>query len=88
MARADQGTTYVVSVAGTKYYGQRSRAEMAVGITGLSTYQTIDIHVPENRLITAPGTATAARWTASRSRSPLRRHASRFGLHLPENAMA
>ena len=51
MARADQGTTYVVSVSGTKYYGQRPRAEMAVGITELSTYQTIDIQVPENRLI-------------------------------------
>ncbi len=51
VARADQGTTYVVSVSGTKYYGQRTRAEMAVGITELSTYQTIDIEVPENRLI-------------------------------------
>ena len=50
-ATADQGTTYVVSVSGTKYYGQRARAETAVGITELSTYQTIDIQVPENRLI-------------------------------------
>jgi hypothetical protein len=50
VATADQGTTYVVSVSGTKYYDQRPRAETAVGYTRLSTYQTIDIQVPENRL--------------------------------------
>src|SRR5262249_8195630 len=50
VATADQGTTYVVSVSGTKYYDQRTRAETAVGYTGLSTYQTSDIEVPENRL--------------------------------------
>jgi 3',5'-cyclic AMP phosphodiesterase CpdA len=48
----ERGTTYVVSVSGTKYYDQRERPETAVGFTGLSTYQTIDIEaVPENRLI-------------------------------------
>jgi hypothetical protein len=51
VTRADQGTTYVVSVAGTKYYGQRARPEMAVGMTELSTYQTIDIEVPADRLV-------------------------------------
>jgi hypothetical protein len=51
VATADQGTTYVVSVSGTKYYDQRPRAETAVGYTRLSTYQTIDIQVPENMLI-------------------------------------
>jgi hypothetical protein len=45
-----QGTTYLVSVSGTKYYDQRPRAETAVGFTRRSTYQTIDIQVPENRL--------------------------------------
>ncbi len=51
IATSDRGTTYAVSVSGTKYYGQRARAETAVGITGLSTYQTIDIQVPENVLV-------------------------------------
>jgi 3',5'-cyclic AMP phosphodiesterase CpdA len=48
--RAEDGTTYVVSVSGTKYYGQRRRAETAVGFTGVSTYQSITIQVPGNRL--------------------------------------
>ena len=47
----DPGTTYVVSVSGTKFYDQRDRAETAVGITHLSTYQTIDIQIPEGRLL-------------------------------------
>jgi hypothetical protein len=50
VATADRGTTYVVSVSGTKYYDQRPRPETAVGVTNLSTYQTIDIGVPEDRL--------------------------------------
>jgi hypothetical protein len=48
---AGAGTTYVVSVSGTKYYDQRPRPETAVGFTRLSTYQTIDIQSPENRLL-------------------------------------
>jgi hypothetical protein len=51
VSRPDQGTTYVVSVSGTKFYGQRLRPETALGITELSTYQTIDIEAPENRLV-------------------------------------
>lgn len=46
----DRGTTYVVSVSGTKYCDQRPRDETAAGFTHTSTYQTIDIHVPEDRL--------------------------------------
>jgi hypothetical protein len=51
VTQPDQGTTYVVSVSGTKYYGQRHRTETAVGYTALSTYQTIEITVPEDRLV-------------------------------------
>jgi hypothetical protein len=51
VACTDHGTTYVVSVSGTKYYGQRHRPETAAGFTELSTYQTIDVEVPENRLV-------------------------------------
>ena len=46
----DRGTTYVISVSGGKYYPQRLREETAVGLANLSTYQTIDIQVPERRL--------------------------------------
>ena len=46
----DLGTTYVVSVSGEKYSAQRLREETAVGLANLSTYQTIDIQVPERRL--------------------------------------
>ena len=45
------GTTYVVSVSGTKYCDQRPRAETAVGITNLSTYQTIEIKEPDQGLL-------------------------------------
>jgi hypothetical protein len=52
VASPSEGTTYVVAVSGTKYYDQRPRAETtAVGFTHLSTYQTIDIQVPEDRLV-------------------------------------
>jgi hypothetical protein len=51
VAQAHQGTTYIVSVSGTKYYGRRPRAETAVGYTELSTYQTIEIEVPQDRLV-------------------------------------
>src|SRR5262249_34449313 len=51
VAFAERGTIYVVSVSGTKYYDQRERPETAVGFTNLSTYQTIDIQVPESRLV-------------------------------------
>jgi 3',5'-cyclic AMP phosphodiesterase CpdA len=49
--RPDQGTTYVVAVSGTKYYGQRRRDETAVGFTDVSTYQTIEIDEPGGRLV-------------------------------------
>jgi hypothetical protein len=44
------GTTYVVSVSGDKYCEQAPRVYTAVGLTNTSTYQTIDVEVPERRL--------------------------------------
>ena len=38
-----QGTTYVVSVAGTKYYEQDDHDYTEVGFERVSTYQVIDI---------------------------------------------
>jgi 3',5'-cyclic AMP phosphodiesterase CpdA len=50
MATAGQGTIYVVSVAGDKFYDQVPREYMEVGLTGTPTYQTIEIDDVENRL--------------------------------------
>jgi hypothetical protein len=50
VSTADQGTTYVVSVSGTKYCDQRPRPETAVGFTHRSTYQTIHVDVYGGRL--------------------------------------
>lgn len=50
VASSAQGTTYVVSVSGDKYYEQDPRDYTEVGLTNLSTYQTIDIDVLSNRL--------------------------------------
>jgi hypothetical protein len=49
-ASPGRGTVYVVSVSGDKFYDQDPRDYTAVGHTHLSTYQTIDIDVPENSL--------------------------------------
>ncbi len=46
-----EGTVYVVSVSGDKYYGQRAAETTEVGFTHVSTYQTIDFKASENRLI-------------------------------------
>ncbi len=45
------GTVYVVAVSGDKYCEQRASDYAEVGFTGVSTYQTIDVHPRENRLI-------------------------------------
>jgi hypothetical protein len=47
----DDGTIYVVSVSGDKYYDQGPRDYTAVGLTRVSTYQTIDILSRESRLL-------------------------------------
>jgi 3',5'-cyclic AMP phosphodiesterase CpdA len=43
-----QGTVYVIAVSGDKYVDQASRGYTAVGLTGVSTYQTIEID-PKSR---------------------------------------
>jgi hypothetical protein len=51
--RADspcEGTVYVVSVSGDKFYDQNPRGYTEVGFTRLSTYQTIDLFAREGRL--------------------------------------
>jgi hypothetical protein len=50
VASGSEGTIYVVSVAGDKYYDQNTRDYIEVGLTGTSTYQTIEIDDVENRL--------------------------------------
>ncbi|RME92742.1 MAG: metallophosphoesterase family protein [Verrucomicrobia bacterium] len=45
-----QGTTYVVSVSGTKMYDQQPRPYTRVGFTRIPTYQVLDIHIQGNRL--------------------------------------
>jgi hypothetical protein len=44
------GTIYVVSVAGDKFCDQRTADYIQVGLTHISTYQTIEISDVENRL--------------------------------------
>ncbi|WP_406695448.1 metallophosphoesterase family protein [Singulisphaera sp. Ch08] len=45
-----EGTTYVVSVSGEKFCEQDPRDYTEFSLTHVSTYQTIDIEVPSNRL--------------------------------------
>ena len=45
-----EGTVYVVSVSGEKFYEQDPRAYTARGMTDLATYQTIDVEVASRRL--------------------------------------
>jgi hypothetical protein len=47
----NEGTVYVVSVSGDKYYDQDPRGYSEVGFTGVSTYQTIDVHVRGRMLV-------------------------------------
>jgi hypothetical protein len=49
-ASPGEGTVYIVSVAGDKFYDQASRDYIEVGFTGTSTYQTIELDDIENRL--------------------------------------
>jgi 3',5'-cyclic AMP phosphodiesterase CpdA len=49
-ATANEGTIYVISVAGDKFYDQIQREYIEVGLTGTPTYQTIEIDDVENRL--------------------------------------
>lgn len=46
-----EGTTYVVSVSGTKFYSLAERDYTSVGFAKVSTYQVLDIQVSGNRLV-------------------------------------
>jgi len=50
VATPAEGTVYVVSVSGEKFYEQGPRPYIARGLTDLATYQTIDIQARERRL--------------------------------------
>jgi len=45
-----EGTTYVVSVSGTKFYSQAKRPETVVGFTNVATWQVLDLRVEGDRL--------------------------------------
>ncbi len=50
VASPSEGTVYVVSVSGEKFYEQDPRAYTQKGLVNLATYQTIDIQVKEKTL--------------------------------------
>ena len=50
VAGPNAGTIYVIAVSGDKYVEQAQRAYIEVGRSGLSTYQTVDVDLPSNRL--------------------------------------
>ena len=50
VASAKDGTYYVVSVSGTKYYEQQARDYAEVAFTKTSTYQVIDVSTAPDRL--------------------------------------
>lgn len=45
------GTIYVVSVSGTKMYGQDQSDYTEFGMTNVSTYQVLDIQISGDRLV-------------------------------------
>jgi hypothetical protein len=51
VASPSEGTVYVVSVSGEKFYEQNERDYTEKGMTNLATYQTIDVKVKEKRLM-------------------------------------
>jgi hypothetical protein len=46
-----EGTVYIVSVSGTKFYEQDPREYIEFGMTNVSTFQVLDIQISGNRLI-------------------------------------
>ena len=60
-----EGTIYVIAVSGDKFVDQARRDYIEVGQTGVSTYQTIDIDAPSNRLTYRPGPRMARSSTSS-----------------------
>lgn len=50
VANPAEGTTYVVSVSGTKMYDQAKRPETVVGFTQVATWQVLDLELTGDRL--------------------------------------
>jgi len=48
---AAEGTIYIVSVSGTKFYKQGEYDYIEFGMTNVATYQVLDITIEENRLV-------------------------------------
>jgi hypothetical protein len=46
-----EGTVYIVSVSGTKFYEQDPREYIEFGMTNVSTFQVLDIQISGNRLV-------------------------------------
>ncbi len=51
VASTAEGTVYIVSVSGTKYYEQGQREYTEFGMTNVSTFQVLDIQISGNRLV-------------------------------------
>lgn len=51
VASPKEGTVYLISVSGTKFYDQAAHPYTEVGFTRVSTYQVLDIQVSGNRLV-------------------------------------
>jgi len=51
VASAKEGTYYVVSVSGTKYYEQEQHDYAEIAFAKTSTFQTIDITTNPNKLV-------------------------------------
>jgi hypothetical protein len=50
-AGSKEGTTYVISVSGTKMYSQGQHDYTEFGMTNVATYQVLDIQISGNRLV-------------------------------------
>lgn len=51
VASPAEGTIYIVSVSGTKFYEQGQHDYTEFGMTNVATYQVLDITIEENRLV-------------------------------------
>lgn len=51
VASPAEGTIYLVSVSGTKFYDQGDHPYTEFGMTNVATYQVLDITIEENRLV-------------------------------------
>jgi hypothetical protein len=51
VATPAQGTVYLVSVSGTKFYPQASHDYTELGLTNVATWQVLDIQISGDRLV-------------------------------------